>query len=55
MRTLSSCSCCFDFSYPLSSAQFSLDCATLDGQINRWKPSVAAIRSTNDDEENFQM
>ena len=54
MLTLFSCSCCFDFSYPLSSAQFSLDCATLDGQINRWKASVAAIRNTNG-EENFQM
>ena len=31
------CSCCFDFSYPLSSAQVSLDCATLGRQINQWK------------------
>ena len=48
------CSYCFDFSYPMSSAQFSLDCATLDCKINQWKASIAAIRNTND-QENFQM
>ena len=32
-------SCCFDFSYPLSSAQVSLDCATLGRQMNQWKAS----------------
>ena len=47
------CSYCFDFSYPLSSAQVSLDCATLDHQINRWKASAAAIRNTNH-QENFK-
>ena len=49
-----SCSCCFDFSYPMSSAQVSLDCATLDHQINQWKASVAEIGNTND-KENFQI
>ena len=34
-----SCSRYFDFSYLLSSAQVSLDCATLGHQINRWKDS----------------
>ena len=50
----SACSRCFDFSYLLSSVQVSLDCATLDRQINQWNPSTAGIRNTND-EENFQM
>ena len=45
---------CFDFSYPLSSAQVSLDCGTLDRQINQCKASPAAIRNTND-QESFQM
>ena len=49
-----SCLCCFDFSYPLSSAQVSLDCGTLALQINQLKASAAAIRNTND-KENFQM
>ena len=49
-----SCSCCFAFSYPLPSAQVSLDCTTISRQINRWEASTAAIRNTND-EENFQM
>ena len=44
-----SCSCCFDFSYPLVSAQVSLG-----GQINQSKASTEAIRNTND-EENFQL
>ena len=48
------CSYCFDFSYPLSSAQVSLDRATLYRQINRWKASTAAFRNTND-QENVQM
>ena len=46
------CSCCFDFPYPLSFAQVSLDCTTLGRQLNRWKASAAAIRNTID-EENF--
>ena len=46
---LFSCSCCFDFSYPLSPAQVSVDCAILGRQINRWK-----ARNTND-KENFQV
>ena len=33
------CSCCFDFSYPQSSAQVSLNCATLGVQTNRQKES----------------
>ena len=45
---------CFDLSYPLSSTQVSLDCATLDRQITQWKTSAAAIRNTND-LENVQM
>ena len=48
------CSYCFDFSYPLSSAQVSLDRAALYRQINRWKASTAAFRNTND-QENVQM
>ena len=48
------CSYYFDFSYPLSSAQVSLDRATLYRQINRWKASTAAFRNTND-QENVQM
>ena len=36
---------CFEFSYLLSSSQASLDCATLDGQINQLKASTAAIRN----------
>ena len=28
------CSYCFDFSYPMPSAQFSLDCTTLDCNTN---------------------
>ena len=47
--SLFSCSCCFDFSYPLSPAQVSVDCAILGRQINRWK-----ARNTND-KENFQV
>ena len=49
-----SSSCCFDFSYPLPSTQVSLDCTTLDCQINQWKASTKAIRNTND-KENFQI
>ena len=45
---------CFDFSYPLCSAQVSLDRATLDRQINQCKASPAAIIHTNDPE-SFQM
>ena len=45
-----SCSCCFDFSYPLSFVQVSLNCITPGRQINRWKASAAAIRKTNDEE-----
>ena len=48
------CSYFFDFSYPLSFAQVSLDCASIGCQINRWKGSAAAIRNRND-LENFQM
>ena len=49
-----SCSCCFEFSYLLSSAKVSLGCATLGRQINQWKISAAAVRNPND-KENFQM
>ena len=38
-----SCSCCFDFSYPLSSAQVSLESATL----GRCKANAAGISNTN--------
>ena len=38
------CFSCFDFSYPLCSAQVSLDCATLVRQINRWKARAAPSR-----------
>ena len=48
------CLYCFDLSHPLSYAQVSLDCATLDRQITQWKTSAAAIRNTND-LENVQM
>ena len=34
--------------------QVSLDCTSLDRQINRWKASTAAIRNAND-LQNFQM
>ena len=52
--SLFSCSCCFDFSYPLSPAQVSVDSAILGRQIKRWNASAAAIRNTND-KENFQV
>ena len=48
------CSYYFDFSYPLSLANVSLDCASLERQINQWKASNTSIRNTND-LENFQM
>ena len=35
--SLFSCSCCFDFSYPQSSAQVSLNCAALGRQMNQWE------------------
>ena len=49
-----SCSLCFDFFYTLSSAQASLDCATLGRQINWWTATPAVIRNAND-EINFQI
>ena len=42
------------FSYPLSFAQVSLDCATLGCQINWWRASAAAIRNMNG-EKNYQV
>ena len=49
-----SSSCCFDFSYPLPSTQVSLDCTTLDCQIDQWKASTEEIKNKND-KENFQI
>ena len=39
------CSSCFDFSYQLSPARVSLDCATLGHHINLWKLALQQLKT----------